>query len=266
MTTQQIVKPEELAKIAEAAMAEPTVEIDTVTPPSPEVILPGGFVDFEGNIIRTVEVRELNGEDEEAIARSSTASKALNTILMRGAVSLGDREITKDDFDKLLTGDRESILLGIRKVTFGNEIDFAVTCSGCSTRQDVTVDLETDVPVTVLDNPIDDRTWDITLKNGDVANVSLPTGKTQRKLVDAPDDTTGAELNSILLNSCINSINGNPAKPNVALKLGLVDREKITREIVDRTPGPRLSEVSKVCEACGESMAIPLNLAALFRF
>jgi hypothetical protein len=136
VTTQQIVKPEELAKIAEVAMAEPTVEIDTVTPPSPEVILPGGFVDLEGNVIRTVEVRELNGEDEEAIARSSTASKALNTILMRGAVSLGDREITKDDFDKLLTGDRESILLGIRKVTFGNEIDFAVTCSGCSTRQD----------------------------------------------------------------------------------------------------------------------------------
>lgn len=247
-------------------MAEPTVEIETVTPPSPEVTLPGGFIDSDGTIVRTVEVRELTGEDEEAIAKSSTASKALTTILMRGAVSIGDREITKDDFDKLLTGDREAILLGIRKVTFGSEMEFVVTCSACSTRQEVTVNLDTDVPVTSLDNPVDDRTWDVKLKNGDIANVSLPTGKTQRKLVDAPDDSTGAELNSILLNSCINAINGIPAKPNVALKLGLVDREKLTREIVDRTPGPRLSEVSKVCEACGESMGIPLNLAALFRF
>ena len=266
MTEQVIVKQEELAKIAEAAMAEPTAPIETVAPPSPEVQLPGGFLEADGKIVKTVEVRELNGEDEEAISKATTASKALSIILSRGTVALGNRYIEKEDFDKLLTGDREAILLGIRNVTFGNEMDFVVTCSNCSIKQDVTIDLSQDVPTKTLENSIEDRNWDITLKNGDIVNVSLPNGKTQRKLMDAPDDTTGAELNSILLNGCINSVNGAPAKPNISLKLGLVDREKITREIVERTPGPRLSEVTKVCEACGAEMSIPLNLAALFRF
>jgi len=117
-----------------------------------------------------------------------------------------------------------------------------------------------------LDDSINDRTWNITLKNGDIANVSLPTGKTQRKLMDAPESMTGSELSTLLLSGCINSINGSTARPNTALKLGLSDREKIMSEISDRNPGPRLSEVSKACEACGESISTPLSLGALFRF
>lgn len=247
-------------------MAEPEVEVTTEAPLSPEVFLPGGFIEADGNVVRTAEVRELNGEDEEIIAKASSASKALSLILTRGVVTIGDRDITKEDFDKLLLGDRETLLLAIRKVTFGNDLDFVVTCNSCNNKQDIKIDLTKDVPVRELEDSVADRSWDVTLRNGDVVNVSLPNGKTQKKVLDAPDDATGAELNTVLLNGCINSVNGSPAKPNIAQKLGLVDREKITREIFDKTPGPRLGEVSKVCEACGENILLPLNLAALFRF
>lgn len=266
MANEVIVKQEELAKIAEAAMAEPEVEIATEAPPSPEVILPGGFIEADGSVVKTAEVRELNGEDEEIIAKASSASKALSLILTRGVIGIGDREVTKDDFDKLLMGDREMLLLAIRRVTFGNELSLSITCNSCNNGQEVKIDLTKDVPVRELEDSVEDRSWDITLRNGDVVNVSLPNGKTQKKVLDAPDEVTGAELNTILLNGCINSVNGSPAKPNVAQKLGLVDREKITREIFDKTPGPRLGEVSKVCEACGNRILLPLNLASLFRF
>lgn len=266
MANEVIVKPEELAKLAEEAMAEPRVDVTTQAPSSPEVILPGGFIESDGSVVKTAEVRELNGEDEEIIAQASSASKALQLILNRGVVSIGDREVVKDDFDKLLLGDREMLLLAIRRVTFGDDIDLAVTCNSCTTQQDIKINLSEDVPVKELEDSVGDRSWDVTLRNGDVVNVSLPNGKTQKKILDAPDDTTGAALNTILLNGCINLVNGSPAKPNVAQKLGLVDREKITREIFEKAPGPRLGEVSKVCEACGEKILLPLNLAALFRF
>ena len=45
----------------------------------------------------------------------------------------------------------------------------------------------------------------------------------------------------------------------------MADREKLIAEIVEKNPGPRLGEVKKACQACGEDMETPLSLAALFR-
>lgn len=264
--SEQIVSTDELNRIAQEAMAEPEVVVTTEAPPSPLVELPGGFINAEGELITTVEVRELTGEDEEIVSKSASGAKALNTLLLRGVTYIGDEEPAKEDFDKLLSGDRDSILIGIRCATFGEKVDYRATCSACSTQQEMEINLKEDVKYKTLDDAVNDRTWNITLKNGDIANVSLPTGKTQRKLMDAPDSMTGAELSTLLLSGCINSINGSPARPNTALKLGLSDREKIISEISDRNPGPRLSEVSKACEACGEDISTPLSLGALFRF
>jgi hypothetical protein len=264
--SEQIVSQDELNRIAQEAMAGPEVVVTTEAPPSPLVELPGGFVTLDGELITTVEVKELTGEDEEIVAKSSSGAKALHTLLVRGTVSIGDMEPEKEDFDKLLAGDRDSILIGIRCATFGAEVAYRATCSACNTQQEFDIDLNEDLEYKKLEDPVNDRTWNVTLKNGDIASVSLPTGKTQRKLMDAPDSMTGAELSTMLLTGCINSVNGSPARPNTALKLGLKDREKIMSEISERNPGPRLAEVSKACEACGEKISTPLSLGALFRF
>ena len=264
--SEQIVNPEELNRIAQEAMAGPEVVVTTEAPPSPLVELPGGFINAEGDLVTTVDVRELTGEDEEIVSKSASGAKALNTLLLRGVTYIGDEEPVKEDFDKLLAGDRDSILIGIRCATFGAEVSYRATCQHCNTLQELDIDLTKDLEYKTLEDPINDRTWNVTLKNGDVVSVSLPTGKTQRKLMDAPETMTGAELSTMLLSGCINAVNGSPARPNTALKLGLIDREKIMSEISDRNPGPRLSEVSKACEACGESIPTPLSLGALFRF
>ena len=266
MTTEQIVNQDELNRIAQAAMAEPQKTVETVVPSNPLVELPGGFITADGELLTTAEVRELTGEDEEVIAKSSTGSKALTALLVRGTVSLGDYEPETEDFDKLLSGDRDSILIGIRCVTFGEDIEYAATCPSCSRDQILPINLKEDVRYVTLEDPIRDRTWNVTLKNGDVANVSLPTGKTQRRITEAPESTTSSELTTMLLSAAINAINGTPAKPNTALKLSISDREKLVSDISARNPGPRLSEVSKACQACGESVPTPLSIGALFRF
>jgi len=257
--------PAALAKAAEEANKTPEVQVTTIAPSNTDVTLPGGYVTAEGALVKYAEVRELNGSDEEAIARAGSTGKVLAAMLQRGLVSVGGEKIDKDGLDRLLSGDRDAILIGIRRVTFGDTVEYAFACPLCRTDLTVTVDLSTDIPSVELDDPIDGRRFTYTSKNSGEIIVSLPTGLTQKKLLEN-DDKTRAELNTIVLASCVLSINGVPSLgASSVLKLGMLDRENIIDEIIKRNPGPRLGEVKTTCEACGEDIPMPLSLADLFR-
>ena len=253
-----------ISQFAAKAMEEPEAIIKTQAPSDSEVTLPGGFISRTGEVIRTAEVRELNGLDEEAISKAGSSAKAFNVLLQRGLVKLGSEDVTKDHIDALLSGDRDAILIGIRRVTFGETLTLNVQCATCSSPQSLDVDLNTDVPSKTLEDPKSDRTFKVITKRGVIA-VALPTGIVQRKLVDNTDKTI-SEINTILLAGCILSIDDVPSSgASTALSLGMADRTKVLEEIVKRNPGPRLGEVSKTCQACGESMDLPLSLTDLFR-
>ena len=264
MSETLISDPQAVAKAVKALEVEPAVEVKTQAPSDSEVALPGGFINREGALVKYAEVRELNGADEEAIARAGSTGKALNVMLQRGLVSLGMETASKEDLEKLLSGDRDAILIGIRRATFGNTIDFEGACPSCSAEQTITLDLSTDIPVKTLEDPVEDRLWNYESKLGTVV-VGLPTGLTQRRLLENSDKNS-AELNTILLAGCVASIDGSPSlgAPSV-LRLSWKDRDALVQEILDRNPGPRLGEVSKACQACGEQIPMPLTLAALFR-
>jgi len=261
----QIITDAELVnQFAKKAMEEPEQLIETRAPLGPEVKLPGGYIEPNGELVTTVEVRELNGVDEEAIAKASTTGKALNILLQRGLVKIGGRDATRDDLDKLLSGDRDAILIGIRRITFGETIDLRIQCPSCGVEQETSIDLNEDVPTKTMDDPIADRAWKVETKQGYV-DIALPTGVTQRKLLENSDKTS-AEINTLLLSGCVLSVNGKPSiGASTVLSLGMADRSKIVQEIIDRNPGPRLGEVSKTCKACGEGVALPLSLVDLFR-
>ena len=262
--TELVSDPQLIAQAAKQFAEEPVVVVTTQAPSSNEVKLPGGFINREGALIKYAEVRELNGADEETIARSGTTGRALATMLQRGLVSLGMDSTSKEDLDTLLSGDRDAILIGIRKATFGVDIEFDVRCQHCNAEQTSVVNLDTDVPVKSLNDPVEDRKWVYESSIGPVT-LTLPTGAVQRRLLENSDKTP-AEMNTILLAGCVGSINGSPSiGASSVLKLGWKDRDKLVAEILDRNPGPRLGEVKKDCEACGESMDLPLTLATLFR-
>ena len=261
--TKVITDAELVNKFAQQALEEPEAVIETKAPLGPEVKLPGGFIE-NNEIISTVEVRELNGVDEEAIAKASTTGKALNTLLQRGLVKMGSREATLEDLDKLLSGDRDAILIGIRRITFGDELNLRVSCGGCYTEQDTEINLDTDVPVKKLNDPVADRTWRIKIKKGYVT-VGLPTGLTQKKLLENAEKTS-AEINTLLLSGCVLAVNDEPSLgASTVLSLGMKDRSTIIEQILEKNPGPRLGEVTKTCKACGEEIALPLSLVDLFR-
>jgi hypothetical protein len=253
-----------VSQYAKKAMEEPEVVITTRAPSDSEVVLPGGFINQNNEVVTTAEVRELNGSDEEAIAKSGSTGKALNVLLQKGLVKLGANPVTSSDLDTLLAGDRDAILIGIRKVTFGDDVDVPVECQHCKNEHTAVISLTADVPVRSLTNSVEDRVWSIETKKG-TAVVALPNGIVQKRLMDNYDKTS-AEINTLLISGCVVSLNGSPSVgATTALSLSVTDRSKIIESILTRTPGPRLGEVKKACKACGESMDIPLSLTDLFR-
>lgn len=249
--------------VQEAVGTTPEVVIPSL--PETTVSLPGGLYDpFEGTIVKTAEVRELTGADEEAIVKISDPGKALLSILERATVSIGEEASSKEKLGMLLAGDREMLLLAIRKATFGTEVEVQAVCDKCPDLQTFKIDLDKDVEVKTLDDPINDRRFTMKLKAG-MAKVNLPSGDVQTKIINATDKNS-AELDTLLLTSCVAEINDQPVLSSARIQsLGITDRRDLLEEIAKRNPGPLLSEIKKACGICGQEVNLPLTLAELFR-
>lgn len=263
--TELINDPQEINRLAEAFNSvSQEVDIVTTTPPSDTVELPGGYIFPDGTLATTATVRELNGLDEEAIAKAGSINKAMNIILERGLVAIGEVALNKVNLDTLLIGDRDAILLGIRRITFGEQYEFTLPCVKCDSDQTLVFDLTTDVDMVKLDDPVNDRTFTVEAKIGEVT-LTLPNGFTNKKILSS-ENKSYAELVTDVLSGCIVAINGNPSMGRqTALTLGMKDREYLANTVLDRAPGPRLLGVNSACKACGNPIKLSLSLADLFR-
>lgn len=234
-----------------------------VVPSEKVLTLPAGHVTGTGEIVTEVEVRELTGRDEEVIAKSTSPAKTLQAVLERGTVRIGSEKATGTTLDLLLSGDRDWLLVNIYAATFGKDLTVTPYCESCAKRVEGTVDVLA-VPVRRLESAYD-RNFVVECGAGSV-EVTLPTGKTQRAMLMAQERSV-AELSTILLQDCVMSIKGTPLfSPNQILDMSIRDRRKISEEIMDRLPGPRLQDAVITCPECSTELAVPLSTVALFQF
>jgi hypothetical protein len=257
-------------KLAQEALA---VDVEQDAPkeaviklPSDTVVdLPGGYISPTGEVIKTAEVRELNGRDEEIIVKSATVGRMLNTVLSRGVVSIGGEKATEGMLDALFTGDRDALLLGIYRVTFGNPAELRAYCSGCDDYKEVSVDLLTDIKTKILADPVENREFTVQGKDN-TYTVVLPTGITQKELNNSSDKTL-SELGSILLQNTVVAIDGKIVyNKDQILNLGILDRRKIGDEISQRSPGPKFEDIEVTCPDCNTEVVVPISLGGLFQF
>lgn len=243
----------------------PSYEPKINAPSDTTVELPGGYITPTGEVIRTAEVRELTGRDEEAISKAGTMGKAILTVLQRGTVKVGDIKADEKVLDELLAGDRDAILLGIIKATFGPETEVPSYCGGCQEVKTVLVNLNTDIKVKILVNPIEDRIFTVEGKHGDIL-VQLPNGKVQKELINNSDKTS-AELNTLVLEKTVLKINDRDVISKAQVQnLGVADRRKVTEEINKRAAGPQFEDLIVPCPDCESEVNVPVNLGTLFRF
>ena len=266
-TINAAVNPALANNLINQAMAEvPTQKEVTIIPPSDtSVTLPGGYLTATGEVITEAEVRELNGSDEEAIARATNIGKAVLTILQRGVVRVGNQKADDRLLDQLLSGDRDMLLLAIFKATFGKTSEQSVFCVGCGDIKQVQIDIDEDIKVKTLVDPINDRVFTVKGKNH-TFTVQLPTGVTQKEMI-LNSDKTAAELSTIMLEKTVIKIDNSPVLSKLQVQnLGLVDRRKINEAINKRLAGPQFDDVKVICPDCEGEVSVPVNFGTLFQF
>lgn len=230
-----------------------------------EVVLPGGYITSAGEVYQTVEVKELNGRDEEYIAKVANTNKMYNAILTRGTVAIGNQPVNADILGRLLLGDRDAIMLGIFRATYGNDVEMGAWCKQCGNYHAVSVNVTEDIKVKALLDPVNDRIFTVQGKSKEFL-VTLPTGVTQGILLDLANANSAEQLTA-LLEQTVLQINGQPVLSKLQIQdLGIADRQKIAEELAKRTPGPQWDDITLECPDCNGELVVPISLGALFRF
>ena len=215
-------------------------------------------------VLSTAEVRELNGEDEEHIARGKTFADRKARVIERGVVSLGGEPVEKDVLLALASADREAILLGIARATYGDTREMSLTCRSCGTEQATLVDLSA---IKMVGS--DDLQQTLTLKDGTEVLFHWMTGDTEKAIgkYDAKNPkATVPEMNTQLLAHLVDELNGVPfVSVNDARRLSMRQRSEILDHIAENAPGPQSQDIPHECESCGKSASLEVTFADLFR-
>lgn len=252
-------------KVLASTEAQTDSKVELKAPMDTLVNLPAGFITPDGEVIKTAEVRELNGLDEEYIGKSGGLGKAFTTILSRAVVSVGPMKATEELLDSLLSGDRDALMLGIFTVTFGPVAQIPGYCSGCQEFKLVEVDVNRDVKTKFLVDAVEDRVFTVQGKNHEFL-VALPNGKAQREL-SSSEDKNSAEQTSILLSHTVLEIDGRPVISKSQVQgLSVMDRRAIADALSKRLPGPQFEDITLPCGDCEGEVVVPFSLGALFRF
>lgn len=256
---------------AQGQVAKPEITL----PAGGSFNLPGGYVlgsDFT-SVRYDAEVRELTGVDEEALtkARQGGIGKFISTLLSAGTVSVGEQKANANLLSGLLLGDRDMLLMEIRRATYGDEIvwdQYGCPWCGEDFRLSVTLD---EIPVRRLEDP-DDRVFEVELRHGRRAHVRLPVGSDQEAILAVVDRTTESEQNTLLLSRVLISVveadgteNAVTGNPDFARAMGVVDRRKVLDEIENRQPGPQYNGVKFTHDSCGKEVPLFISAGDLFQ-
>jgi predicted RNA-binding Zn-ribbon protein involved in translation (DUF1610 family) len=239
--------------------------------PNPGVATLSYGVEIEGERRKLVTVRELNGSDEEALARLDPAKGdqyyvlLMDLIIKRATETIGGVVPTPSDLGNLLMGDRDIIFLEIILATTGEEKEYEdVKCPDCGETFSADVSIRGVVDVHRLEG--DEPYVDVVLRDGAVVHLRYPTGEDQMSLFQGKEvaKKNSSERNTLLLGRCIDTVDGKTIRNAVdyARNLGMADR----RTLVDALgEGPRVEfkEVEVPCPECGVELPFKLSWADL---
>ena len=126
------------------------VKDEVVTEEVDEVFeLLAGYIDDEGILQKTFTIREVNGNDEEAIYNSNkkaNGASVITLLLERCVISIGNitrksagsTEAWRKVIQGLLVGDRDYIVLKLRELSVGDEFEVSHTCPNPECKAELT--------------------------------------------------------------------------------------------------------------------------------
>jgi hypothetical protein len=231
-----------------------------------QIRLPGGLW-LDGVCHREVSLRPLTGRDEELLNESAGAPPAVQvTRLLASCVERvgAVNEITPEVAARLTVGDREALLLHLRRLTLGTRLQCLARCADCG--EDVDLDLSVDdllVPPYADWKPVYEA--GCATASGPVrVRYRLPTGADQAAVAPtALQDIESAA--AVLLRRCVVDLR---VEDGTALALEGAGQELIEQLPTHMAAHDLQSEtiLDFLCPACGHSGQVLLDAADyLFR-
>lgn len=249
-----------------------------------EVELPVGLLDADGRLHRTAALRKMTGHEEALLADRKLRANGgrLVTELLTSCVRrLGDIEkVSRADIASLTSPDRNYLVLELRKLTFGSELEASYTCSACRATTPAVEDLDafpvrradvggTGELVVSLDDGFEDRGggWYTTLR------FRLPTGDDEERVASGARENAARATNALLARCLLDVADedGQPMSTGRREALGtrllqdltMGDRARIERAFREQMPGVDLTREID-CEGCGRPIHASLDLTGFF--
>jgi hypothetical protein len=210
----------------------------------------------EGRRCVSAVLRPLTGHEEEWLAhhRAVPSAIAVTRILDACVRRLDDDEPPPEPARRMLVGDRDYLMLQLRRLMFGDKIRAVIACPACTARMDVDVDAG-QIPV---EGPTGKgaATYAMELPAreglpGRPVRFRLPTGGDQEAVLGMEIEAAAAEL----LDRCL--LDGGAAA------LCREEQDTVIAAIEARAPRVEV-ELELDCPECAEHFVCPFDTTAFF--
>ena len=250
------------------------------TPWQHTVTLPVGAAAADnGAVHREATLRKMTGNDEALLADPKlrgNGGRLITALLASCVTDLDGARADPAAIRQLCSADRNYLLLELRRLTFGDEMEAHYRCPRCGAVTAVVEDLSAvevrrleggpasaEVRVTLKDGYRDpDGNWHYELVFG------LPTGEDEEAAAGRKDNNPARQRDA-LLTRCLRQVGTLEPRRVQALglrilgELSLADRRLIQKALDEHAPGPNLTR-PVTCEQCGEDFRTALDMSHFF--
>jgi hypothetical protein len=250
------------------------------TAPSPgreaEFTVPIGITDDEGRVHKTAVLRKMTGREEAILAdkrNQRNGGKLVTELIHSCLVRLGDMPKNgASTVERMYSADRNFLLLKLRTLTFGPELQATYTCSTCGESTHTVEDLD-QLPVKMLQDGESPDEIVVKLEDGyadkdgqlhTALTLRLPRGEDETAV--APQVRQNPSLGkNALLARCLKTLGDLPRHrlealgPKILADLTMSDRRLIDRALNQGAPGVDLIR-EVICGSCGNSFRATLDM------
>ena len=232
-----------------------------------------GYKDENGVVHTEFEYREMNGTDEEAIAKpkvKSSGSTVTRVILERCITRIGtiEKESVKPSewtniIQSLAIGDQDFAMLKIREISLGDEFEVSHKCPSCKTKINSVFTLD-ELPL-VPYSGVDEIEFELPRgykdKEGTVHKFGVLRHATglDREALDKVVTQNPSMANTLLLARCIKSLGTAPITDDLLRNLSMRDRNYLFSLIRDTSFGYDVSDFEIECPSCERELSISFN-------
>lgn len=240
------------------------------------VQLPGGYVDSKGRIHCEAELIPLSGKDEECLAESQVKESAsLITIMLSRCVRrIGDIEsVTSEMTGKLLVADRQFLMLKLREMTFGDQVQGTLFCPwpNCGKKVDISFSTK-DIPIVASKDKGPTYTVNLLLGEGEECEETkgrleivfrLPNGEDQEVVAPYLFENEARAL-TLLLRRCVVEIFPTQGDMDECIDT-LSPKAKLEFQKTMEGVAPKVElDLDAQCPECGRSFSTPFDLQSFF--